>query len=101
MKTIIQEQGKQVIVTLEGYLDAPSTTGVEMQMAHIFDIKNGEIIIDCTNLEYISSSGLRLFLSIKKQCVSNNSKLKMKSVNSFVREVFLASGFIQIFEIVD
>ena len=63
------------------------------------DAANREIILDCSQLEYISSSGLRIFLSIRKEAAAHGSKVIVKNINSDIRQVFMMTGFISLFEI--
>ena len=56
-------------------------------------------MIDCTELEYISSSGLRVLLSILKQAKTVGSRVVLKNVNEVIREVLDLTGFITLFEL--
>ena len=57
-----------------------------------------ELTFDLKDLEYISSSGLRVLLSILKQAKSVGSRVVLKNVNEVIRDVLDISGFISIFE---
>jgi anti-sigma B factor antagonist len=48
-----------------------------------------ELVIDLANLEYISSAGLRVLLSLKKQIAA----LKVKNVRPEIMEIFDMTGF--------
>ena len=61
----------------------------------------GTVILDCTELEYISSSGLRLFLSLRKAAASKGGKVIVKAINKDIRSVFMMTGFLNLFEIQD
>lgn len=61
--------------------------------------KGKEIVLDCAELEYISSSGLRVLLSILKQAQTVGSREVLKNVNEVIRDVLEISGFITIFDI--
>jgi anti-sigma B factor antagonist len=61
----------------------------------------GTVILDCTQLEYISSSGLRLFLSLRKAAASKGGKVIVKAINNDIRSVFMMTGFLNLFEIQD
>ena len=64
METIIEEQGKIAIVTLKGRLETSESEEVQEKMTSLYEKDLERIIIDCKDLEYIASSGLRiLFLS--------------------------------------
>lgn len=59
-----------------GRLDTTSVNLMTEQFdSFIKDATNKEVIIDCTDLEYISSSGLRLLLKLRKN-ISNTITLK-------------------------
>ena len=56
--------------------------------------------IDCTELEYIASSGLRILISILKGAKANGSKVVLKNLNDDIKNVFKLTGFINLFEFV-
>ena len=55
-------------------------------------------MLDCTSLEYISSSGLRILLGILKQSKANGSSVTLKNVNDVIREVLELTGFVSLFD---
>jgi anti-sigma B factor antagonist len=55
-------------------------------------------VIDCTNLEYVASSGLRVFLSIALDTQSKGKHVTIKGMNSFVSNLFEMSGFTDLFD---
>lgn len=57
-----------------------------------------ELTIDLTELEYISSAGLRVLLIAKKKLADAGS-MKLVNPNEMVREVFDITGFSDVFEI--
>ena len=54
-------------------------------------------MLDCTGLEYIASSGLRILLSILKGAKACGHKVIMRNVNDDIKNVFKLTGFINIF----
>ena len=61
---------------------------------------NKPVFIDVTNLDYISSTGLRYFLLIKKKVEANGHKVTLKGLNKNVASIFKMTGFYSYFEIV-
>ncbi|MCR5131706.1 MAG: STAS domain-containing protein [Prevotella sp.] len=98
MKTSIQEQEGKIVATLAGELDTAAALEVEQALQPLLESKGRDIVIDCTDLEYIASSGLRILLSILKQAKAHDSKVVLKNVNDDIREVFKLTGFISIFD---
>ena len=99
MTTTIQETDDRFIATLSGELDTAAAKETEQALAPLLDSKGKEILIDCTELEYISSSGLRVLLSILKQAKTVGSRVVLKNVNEVIREVLDLTGFITLFEL--
>jgi len=97
MKTSIQEIDGKIVATLEGELDTAAALDVEKALQPLLDSAGRDIVIDCTDLEYIASSGLRILLSILKQAKTHDSHVVLKNVNDDIREVFKLTGFISIF----
>ena len=64
-------------------------------------LKNADkvITLDCTNLEYISSSGLRLLLTIRKEASAKGGKVIVEHINDEIKKVFMMTGFYNLFEI--
>ena len=62
MKTTIQEQDGNLVAVLEGRLDTAAAAVTEKELQPLYDCDGKNIIFDCSNLEFISSSGLCLRL---------------------------------------
>ena len=64
------------------------------------DVNLGDlVVVDCTGMSYICSSGLRIFLSLNKNITTKGGKLIIKNLTPLVKGVFDMSGFSQIFNI--
>ena len=84
-----------MVVKLIGRLD--TVTSVELSEALAKeDIKEALVIIDASELEYISSAGLRLLISLKKELGSKQKALEIHSLNDVCTEVFKVTGFINV-----
>ena len=99
MKTTIEENENKIIVNLDGDLDTAAAQETEKVFQPLMEVKNKEVILDCKNLNYISSSGLRLFLSLLKNCKPNGNSLVLENVNDNIKKVFSMTGFSALFNI--
>lgn len=99
MKTTIQQEGNTLIAKFEGRLDTAAAVQTTEDIKPLLAAANTEIILDCTELEYISSSGLRIFLTIRKEAAAKGSKVIVKNISADIRQVFVMTGFISLFEI--
>lgn len=97
--TIIEKDGKYT-VTLEGELDTAHALEFEEAMKPLHDVTDKEIIIECTELEYIASSGLRILLGLLKNAKARGNKVVLKNLNDEIKDVFKMTGFIDLFDIV-
>ena len=61
MKTEITENGNQLIAAFIGRLDTAAAVQTAEDVKPLLEASNREIILECSQLEYISSSGLRIF----------------------------------------
>ena len=99
MTTTIQENGNQLIASFAGRLDTAAAIPTMEAVKPLLEAANREIILDCAKLEYISSSGLRIFLSIRKDAAAHGSKVIVRNISADIRQVFMMTGFISLFEI--
>ncbi|MBQ9525348.1 MAG: STAS domain-containing protein [Bacteroidaceae bacterium] len=98
MKTKIEEIDGKYVATLEGEMDTAAAMEVEEILKPLYQSNGKDVIIDCTNLEYIASSGLRILLSILKDAKASGSRVVLRNVNEDIKNVFSLTGFINIFE---
>lgn len=98
MNTKIEEIDGKFFATLEGEMDTAAAVEAEEVLKPLYQSNGKDVIIDCTNLEYIASSGLRILLSILKGAKACGSKVVLRGVNDDIKNVFKLTGFISIFE---
>jgi anti-sigma B factor antagonist len=98
MNTKIEEIDDKYVATLEGEMDTVAATEAEEVLKPLYSSNGKDVIIDCTNLEYIASSGLRILLGILKGAKACGSKVVMRGVNDDIKNVFKLTGFISIFD---
>lgn len=98
MKSSIQEIDGRIVATLSGELDTAVAEETEKALQPLLESQGKDIVIDCTQLEYIASSGLRILLGILKKARSVGNRVILKNVNDVVRDVLDMTGLIQTFE---
>jgi len=98
MNTKIEVLDGKFVATLEGEMDTAAATQAEEVLKPLYQSDGKDVIIDCTRLEYIASSGLRILLSILKGAKAGGSRVVLKGVNDDIKSVFQLTGFINIFE---
>ncbi len=89
-----------VTAELIGRLDTPASLEVGNDLLILQNDADKTIVLDCTALEYISSSGLRIFLTLRKAANQKGGKVVVKNINDNIRSVFMMTGFLNLFEII-
>ena len=88
----------ETTVTLEGRMDTVDAPEFEQALAPVWDMEHPQILLDCQKLEYISSSGLRVFLKLKKFVDAKGGQVALSSLQPTVKEVFEMTGFAKMFQ---
>lgn len=96
MKIIRTENDDELTLSLEGRLD--TLTAPQLENENIADSVN-TLTLNLAKLEYISSAGLRVVLTLHKK-MSAKGELTVSNVNEAVLDVFNATGFTDILNIV-
>lgn len=90
-------ENEKAILKISGRLDTQTAPELEKALDEINESCK-ELILDMTELEYISSAGLRVILKAQKLMNSKGS-MKLTGVNESVMEVFEITGFLDILTI--
>ena len=94
----ISEKDGRLVAALCGDLDNTASREAEKALAPLFERDDCDILVECGELDYISSSGLRILLNIYKHVRKNGHKAIVSHVNEGVEEVLQLGGFLQLFE---
>jgi anti-sigma B factor antagonist len=100
-KITFSEQDEKLVATLIGDLDNAASTEAARGFEPVFERTDCNVLIDCTELNYISSSGLRILLNLYKHTHSNGHWVILKGISDDIREVLFLGGFTQLFIIED
>ena len=99
MNITITKESDISILSITGSLDTNTSKGAEDQMNKLIEEGRIKLLIDLSNLDYISSSGLRILLSTSKKLKSIGGQMRISGLNETVNEVFEISGFTMIFNV--
>jgi anti-sigma B factor antagonist len=94
-----KKSGDISILGVTGRLDAYSATEVEKKLDAIIQTGCVKMVFNLEGLEYISSSGLRVFLSQLKKVRKQQGDIKLACMKPYIKEVFDIAGFTQLFSI--
>ena len=97
LKIDMRSEGKNVEMALSGRLDTTTAPELDAELKAVFDSAE-TLTFDFTDLEYISSAGLRVLLSAQK-VMSKQGSMKLTHVSKSVMDIFVVTGFSEILTI--
>ena len=97
MNTKIEGKDGKLIATLEGEMDTAAAVEAEEILKALYNTDGKDVMIECKDLEYIASSGLRILLGILKGAKASGSQVTLRNVNDDIKNVFRLTGFINYF----
>lgn len=95
----IKQTAEEVLVKMTGSLDTLASEQSEQQVVEIEAMADKPIVIDCIDLDYIASSGLRLLLRIRKAAAAKGNKVILIGVNDNIMEVLRVTHFDKMFDL--
>jgi anti-sigma B factor antagonist len=101
MKITIKNEEGRLVGELIGDLDNTASSMAEKELAPLLECDDRDIVLECRELDYISSSGLRILLNIYKNARRSGHRAFIRNLNEDVTEVFRIGGFLQLFELID
>lgn len=93
--------GNFTVLKIKGRIDTIHSSALESEVNRLFDRDEKNLIFNCSEMDYISSSGLRVFLVTQKKAISKTGKLYLCNMQPTIQEIFRISGFSNLFRIFD
>lgn len=88
-----------VVFHLTGKLDGVSSPQVQEQISQTLTTHIKNVVLDCTNLEYMSSAGIRVLLQSYHQVGQQSGKIALTSVPKAIEQTLYVTGFLSYFKI--
>ncbi len=101
MEITQKEENGIVSIAIKGRLDADSSPEAEKVVKEALEGQTTRVLFNLDALEYLSSAGLRVLLSVAKEMRRREGKIVLCSLNEFVKEIFEVSGFQSLIPITD
>jgi anti-anti-sigma factor len=95
MKTTINETDGKYVITIEGRFDTAAADQASKDLSMFNENTGHDITIDAKGLEYISSSGLRILLNLRKHAAGN--RVTIVNLSDDVLHIFKMTGFNNLF----
>ena len=98
MDIVKNYNGKELTIEVGDRIDTVTAPDFENEIIDEMG-KFDALIIDFSNLEYISSAGLRVLIATQKKLKKENIPMTIKNINDTISEIFRMSGFDKILKI--
>ncbi|HED11710.1 MAG TPA: anti-sigma factor antagonist [Caldithrix abyssi] len=95
------DNGEVSILHLKGFLDAHTAPQFEKALHELVKENRVRIIVSMTDLDYISSAGLGVFMGFIEEIREKGGDIKLSSMSEKVYKVFDLLGFPSLYEIFD
>ncbi len=91
-----KENGSELTIYFEGHIDSVNAKEIEDEISAVKEkVRPEKLVIDCENLQYISSAGLRIVLRLMKEI----KPITIVNISSDVYEIFDMTGFTEMAEV--
>lgn len=93
MEVIQEKRTDMVFLYLKGRLDNDNAQSLEDNLMKLIDDGAKQLIIDCSQIEFIDNAGLRALLNTAKRAVSVEGRVALHSPSPAAKEMFDKTGF--------
>jgi len=100
MNITINKTDTEYTVIVDGRIDTLTSSSLEEACLPLITETTPNIIIDCTKVSYISSTGLRVFILADKKSATFNGEVTIKGLSDFLKNIFDISGLTGFFKFV-
>ena len=97
---LIDEEG-HYLIELIGDLDIYNNKKFKEKLADIYEDLDKDIVVDCSKLEYIDSTGLGSFISLLKLTRDEEKVITVKNLKKNIKKVFKITDLDKLFNIGD
>ncbi|MEA5419049.1 anti-sigma factor antagonist [Spirulina sp. CCNP1310] len=100
MNIEIQTVGDIQVIALAGDVDANTAPKVQQEILPLA-LPQSKILLNLTNVPYMSSAGLRMLLSLYRQTTAKQGQLVLVGLGQDIRRTMAVTGFLNFFTTCD
>ena len=98
MEVIEDRMGGATMLRVVGRVDSSVAKQLETKVADVIS-RDGDIVVDLRDMNYVSSAGLRSFIVLAKHARARNLTIALAAMHDDVYEIFEVSGLIELFTV--
>jgi stage II sporulation protein AA (anti-sigma F factor antagonist) len=99
MELVEEVQGRVVVVTARGRLDGSTSQAFGARLETLAAKSEPRLVVDCSGIDFVSSAGLRVVLSVLKRVKAAGGMFALCAVQPPVREVLDITGFMGMLDV--
>ena len=99
MQTHSEHHNGTLVIALEGRIDGANAMEFQRAVYTELEENEGPLVIDCADLAYISSAGLRVILLIARTLDRRDGRFAICSLSAMTAQIFQTSGFDRIISV--
>jgi anti-sigma B factor antagonist len=96
MNINLSNQSGIIIAEIHGEIDANTAPLIQQKVAPLFTPES-QLLLNLTHVEYMSSAGLRILLTLHRYATANHCKLVLVGLSEEVADVMAVTGFLNFF----
>ncbi|MCQ2220988.1 MAG: STAS domain-containing protein [Prevotella sp.] len=96
---IITNDAEKALIEFAGELDTVAAQGLTDKLSPVMTDAGKAITIDFSNLEYISSAGMRVLLQLNKNAMEKGGSVSIVGMSEDILQIFQLVGFDKLFSI--
>lgn len=97
MEIKVQNNPENVTVVMTGSFDTLASEQAEPTVKELESMASKPMVLDCSALDYIASSGLRVLLRLRKACAAQGQQVTLLGVNENIMEILKVTHFDRMF----
>jgi|SRR5262245_50954689 anti-sigma B factor antagonist len=101
MEVIQEKRTDMLFLSLKGRIDENNAQSLEANLTKLIDDGAKELIVDCSQIEYINNAGLRALLNVAKKALNASGRIALHSPSQPAKEIFDKTGFSMVSRIYD
>jgi anti-anti-sigma factor len=99
LRVTTAEKEDIAVLSVDGYIDAATVSEFEASIQDVLNREQFHIILNCSGLSYINSSGLGVLMGSIDTIETNQGFLYLCNMNPTVYKIFDTLGFTQLFPV--
>ena len=99
MELSIQNNGNVVLAEFIGRLDTVGANEIAPRIEALKAEAAKTLVLDCSQMDYISSAGIRFFMTLRKASAVKGGKIILTGLSEYVSDIFRMVGLLDLFEV--